>query len=204
MKSPGTPRLESWRKQSGIEEVVVHAAIDYVDALQASGGPHVDDVVVHQEIAAFDEFDSHLLGKKCVLEIRGVENSGRQQDDLRFVPRPRTGRGERPQRGQQCLRVVIDRAYSVVAEKRREDFLQHFAVRQHVGDAAGHAQIVFEHGEAAVGQTDQVGAADADVDSARNGEPAHFAAEVTATVHQFARDDAIREDSAVVIDVFQE
>ena len=96
---------------------------------------------------------------------------------------------------------MIDGPDAVVAEKRGENALEHFAIRQHVRDAAGHAKIVFEHGESAVGQTDQIGAADADVDIARNVEAAHFSAEVLAAIDEFARDDAFREDAAFVIDV---
>ena len=110
-------------------------------------------------------------------------------------------RREAAQRGEQRLRIVIDGPDAVVAKQGREDALQHFAVRQHVGDAAGHAQIVFEHGEAAVGQADQIGAADADVDVARDVEAAHFAAEMAAAIDEFAGDDAVGEDAAFVIDV---
>src|SRR5208282_2021825 len=58
-------------KAERVEEVVVNAAGDDVDAAKASGGAHVDDVVVDEQIAAFDELDAHLLREKCVLEIRG-------------------------------------------------------------------------------------------------------------------------------------
>jgi hypothetical protein len=80
---------------------------------------------------------------------------------------------------------------------------QDFPVGQHVGDAAGDAQIVFEHGEAAIGKADEIGAADADVDSARDVETAHLAAEVAASVDQFFGDDSVRQDSSVVVDVFE-
>ena len=38
----------------GVDEVVVYAAVDDVDATQAAGGAHVADVVVDDEVAAFD------------------------------------------------------------------------------------------------------------------------------------------------------
>ena len=99
---------------------------------------------------------------------------------------------------------MIDRGDTVIAEERGENLLQDFPVRQHVRYAAGHAEVVFEHGKTAVGQTHKIGAADADVDSAGNRESAHFTTEVTATVHQFARDNTIHQDPSVVIDVFEE
>ena len=66
-----------------IEEVVVHAAVDDVHAAQAGGRPHVDDVVVDEQVAAFDERDAHLAREKRVLEIRGVADARREHDEGR-------------------------------------------------------------------------------------------------------------------------
>ena len=99
---------------------------------------------------------------------------------------------------------MVDGPDAVVAEHRGEDALEDFAIGQHVGNAAGHAQVVFEDGEAAIGQAHKVGAADADVNVARDVEAAHFAAEVLAAVDQVARDDAFGKDAAFVIDVAEE
>ncbi len=65
-----------------IEEVVVDAAIDDVDALEAVDRFHVNDDAVDDQVAAFDEFDTHLLGEEAVFEIGAVVNAGREQDDL--------------------------------------------------------------------------------------------------------------------------
>ena len=65
-------------------------------------------------------------------------------------------RRQRPQRRQQRLAVVIDRPHVVAAEQQREHALDHLAVRQHVAHAAGHAQVVLQHREAAVWQPDQI------------------------------------------------
>ena len=186
-----------------VEEIIVDAAVDHIHALKARGGTHIDYVVVHQEIAALDQFDAHLPRQECVLEIGRVENARREQARLSARAARGTGWSQSAQRGQQSLRVVIDgqtRSRGTAWGKP----LQHFPVRQYVRYAAGNAQIVFEEGKAAVGQTDEIGAADTDVDSARNVESAHFAAEVAAPVHQFARDDTFRQDPSLVIDVFEE
>ena len=103
-----------------------------------------------------------------------------------------------------ALRIVVDGPDAVVAKQRGEDALENLAIGQHVGNAAGDAQIVFENGEAAIGKANQIGAADADVDVAWNIEATHFAAEMLAAVDQFARDDVVGEDAAFVIDVAQE
>ena len=108
MNSPGTPRPESLPETERIEKIVVHTAVDHIHAPQTGCRAHIHNIVVHQQVAAFDQFNTHLLRKKRVLEIRGIENSRGQQDDFRFVPRRRTGRGQRPQSGEQSLRIVID------------------------------------------------------------------------------------------------
>ena len=77
--------MESRRKHRGSTKIVVDAAIDDIHAAQAGGGAHVDDVVVHEQIAAFDQFDAHLLRQKSVLEIGGVVNAGGEQRRSRFV-----------------------------------------------------------------------------------------------------------------------
>src|ERR1700687_4821001 len=99
---------------------------------------------------------------------------------------------------------MLDRRNSVVAEQCGEDFLQHLAVRQHVGDAAWYTEIVFQHSKAPVWKAHQVGATDADVNPSRHSEIAHLTPEVAATVYQFPRYDAIRQNFSGVIDVLQE
>ena len=99
---------------------------------------------------------------------------------------------------------MVDGPDAVVLKHRREDALENFAVRQHVGNAAGDAEIVFEDGEVAVGHADEIGAADADVDVARDVEAAHFAAEMFTGINEFAGNDAFGEDAAFVINVAEE
>src|SRR5271167_4797914 len=99
---------------------------------------------------------------------------------------------------------MIDGANAVVAEESGKYSLQNFAIGEHVGNTAGHAQVVFENHEVAIGQARQIGAANADIDIARDAETAHLAAEVAATVNQLARYYPVGQDFAVVIDVFEE
>ena len=98
---------------------------------------------------------------------------------------------------------MIDWGNAIIAEERREDFFQNPPVGQHVGDATGDAEIVFEHGKAAIGKADQIGATDADVDSARDVEAAHLAPEVAAGVDEFLGDDPVGEDFSGVVNVFE-
>ena len=56
----------------------------------------------------------------------------------------------------------------------------------------------------AVLEADEIGAADGDVDVARDLEAGHLAAELRAGVDELAGDDAVFEDAAFVVDVFEE
>ena len=182
-------------------EVVVHAAIDDVDAAQSTGGAHIDDIVVGDQVAALDQLDAHLTGEVGVLKVGGVEDSGREEDDV--------GVGsslgcQRAQRAQQELGVLLDGADVIAAEELREDALHHAAVGQHVTDAGGDAEIVFEDDELAVLHSDKICSADRDVDVSRDLQADHLAAEVFTAIDKLARDDAVLEDAALVVDVLEE
>src|ERR1700757_2655852 len=71
-------------KDEGVTEVVVDATVDDVDALEAVGSAHVDDVVVGYEVATLNKIDAHLTGEIGVFEICGVEYAGCEQDDVRL------------------------------------------------------------------------------------------------------------------------
>ena len=98
----------------GVDEVVVDAAIDDVDSPQAGGRPHIDDVVVGDEVAAFDELDAHLAGEVGVLEVGGVEDAGGEKDDVGL--RAAFG-GERAETAEQELSVLLDGADVIGAEE---------------------------------------------------------------------------------------
>ncbi len=59
-----------------VEEIVVDAPVDHVDALEAFGRAHVDDLALDQQVAAFDEFDAELVGQERVLVVGRVERPG--------------------------------------------------------------------------------------------------------------------------------
>ena len=62
-----------------VQEVVVDAAVDDIDPAKTHGGPHVDDAVLHHQVAAFHQRNAHLLRQEAVFEIRGVVHARRQQ-----------------------------------------------------------------------------------------------------------------------------
>src|SRR6266496_3082264 len=89
---------------------------------------------------------------------------------------------------------MINWADAVDLEQSWENALQHFAIGQHVGNAAGYAQIVFKHGKAAIWQSHQVGAANADVNAARDRQSVHLAAEMFAAEDELTRNHAVGEN----------
>ena len=99
---------------------------------------------------------------------------------------------------------MVDGPDTVILKHGRENALENLTIGQHVGDAAGDAEIVFEYGEAAIGKVNQIGAANIDVNIARDAEAAHFAPEVATTIDEVARNDAVVEDFSFAVDVFQE
>ena len=126
----------------GIEEIVVDAAVEHIDLLRALGRAHVELVVLDEEIAALDEFDAELVGQEGMLVIGRVEPAGRQQRDGRLLA---AGGRDRTQRGEQRIGIIFDRRDAVLGEKIRHQPHHDFAILQHVGDAGGRADIVFEN-----------------------------------------------------------
>ena len=183
-----------------IQEVVVHAAVDDVHTAQAGGRPHVHDVVVDEQIPAFDQCDAHFAREKGMFEIGGVADAGREHH--------KGGIGdvgsERAKRGEQRLAVMRNRPHLIPVEKRRQDALGDLAVGEHIGDAAWNPEVVFEHDEGAVGRPDQIGSRNRDVDVAVDADAAHLAPVMPAAQHQFARDNPLGEYSRVVVDVLEE
>ena len=201
VEQPGTAQRRVGAEDQRIAEVVVHAAVDHVHALEAVGGAHVDNVVVGDQVAALDQVDAHLPREVGVLEVGGVEDSRREQHDIRL--RTTLGR-QRAQRGQQQLRIMLDGPHAITLKELREGPLHHAAVGEHVTHAGWHAQIVFEHHKLACVEPQQVRADHRDVDVARHLQAAHLAPVVFAAVDQLARHHAVVQDLGVEVDIAQE
>ncbi len=183
-----------------IDEIIVDAAVDHVDALEARGGAGIDDIVVDQEVAAFHQLDAHLAREEGVLEEGGVEHAGREHRDRDVVV---IGR-EAAQCGEKLVGIVLDGAHAGGAEHGREGPAHHVAVGEHVGDAGGDAEVVFQHDEIAGLVAHQIAAADIDIGAVRHGKATHLAAIVLRPVDHRARHDAVLQDARVAIDVAEE
>ena len=129
-----------------IEEVVIDAAVDHVDALRPLGRPHVDDAGLDEQVAALDQLDAELVGQERMLVIGRVVHAGGEQHDGRIARR--RIRRERFQRGEQFVGIVLHRRDAVAREQLREQPHHDLAVLQHVGDPGRRAGVVLEHIEA--------------------------------------------------------
>src|SRR5579864_129181 len=99
---------------------------------------------------------------------------------------------------------MIDGANSVIAKESGKYPLQDFSISEHVRNAAGNPQVVFEDRKTPIGQARQIGATEAYINVARDAEAAHLTAKVPATVDKSARHDPRCKYSAVIVDIFQE
>ena len=184
-----------------VDEVVVQAAVDGVDALQAVGRAHVDDVVADDEVGRLDELDAHLAREERVLEVGGVQRPGRPDDDGGLAL---GGGRDGAQRGEQELRVVVDRPHAVLVEEAGQQARHRDAVLQHVGDPRRRADVVLEHLPRAVRVAHEVAAGDVAVDAAGRADAVRGAGEVAAADDQPPRHDPRADDLARVVDVVDE
>src|SRR5882724_6289645 len=98
---------------------------------------------------------------------------------------------------------MIDRADAVIAKQSRKNSLENLAIGQHVRNAAGNAEIVFQNRKAPVRQPHQIRSANIDVNTARNAEVTHLATIVPAAIDEFLGHNPVREYSPLVVDVSQ-
>ena len=99
----------------GIKEVVIHTAVYDIDASRALCRAHEHDVVFYKQVHAFDEFDTHLLGEKGMLEVGRVVHAGCEHNDIGLTHIRGGGCGV-AQRVEQQVRVVRDRRDPMAGE----------------------------------------------------------------------------------------
>ena len=199
---PGTPSIEFGPEHQRVEEIVVDPPIDDVDPHGPFRGPHVDDVVAHEEIGGFDELDPELVREEGVLVERRVETA-RGQQDRRGVPAGRSGR-HRAQGGEERVRVVLDGRDPMAGEELREQPHHHLAVLEHVRDPGRRARIVLQDVEGALVHPYDVDAGDVDVDPVGDLEPDHLGTVVKVSEDQVLGDDAGLDALLRAVNVGQE
>ncbi len=140
-----------------------------------------------------------------MLEVGRVVHAGREHHHRRVVA---AARRDAAQGLQQQVGVVRDGRHGMQGEQLREQPHHHLAVLEHVGHAAGHAQVVLEHvvvaGAVGVAGAHDVDARDVRVHVARHVHADHLGTELRVVDHLVARHDAGLQDLLVVVDVVDE
>ncbi|MCY1360487.1 hypothetical protein D9M69_471170 [compost metagenome] len=154
-----------------IEEVVVDAPVDHVDALRPLRGAHEQVVVLDEQVAAFDQLHAHLLRQEGVLEVRRVVHARGQHHHRGIGDRLRRYAA---QHVEQQVGIVRHRRDAVAREQVGEQPHHHLAVFQHVRHPGGHAQVVFQHVELALAGTHHVDAGDVRIDVMRYVDAEHL------------------------------
>ncbi len=144
---------------------------------------------------------THLLGEEGVLEIGGIEDTGRQYRDDGCLTR--VGR-ERSKKAGKLVGVVVDGVDVEVAEQVREDTLGDLAVLEHVRDPRRHAQVVFEHVHSPVRVTYEIAATDMGPDSLRRVDPLALREVVHRRGQHLVRENSIGDDLGVAVKVVNE
>ena len=187
-------------KGERVEEVIVDAAIDDIDALAPLRGAHEHARIVDEEIGALHELHAHRLREKGVLEVRGVVRAGREQHDHRIV---RRGRRDRAQHVEQILRIALHRPNIVVLKELRPRALEHAPILDDVRHARRRAQVVLEHHQLTPAIAHEIAADDVRVHAERNVDLAELATVAARAEHELGRDHARAQDALVVIHVVQ-
>ena len=184
----------------GVQVFVVDAAVEYIHLAEALGGAHIEQAVADGQIAALHQFGADFAGQEHMLvEGRVVDAGGQQgQGGVGLA-----AGGQFAEGGLQCGAVAFDFPHPRAAVEPGQAGFGRLAVGDHIGYAGGDAQVVFQHAEAVVG-ADDVGAADGDPDAVGGREILHFFAELGALAHHILGDDAVVDDAALAVDVFQE
>ena len=184
-----------------IEIVIVDAPVDHVNLAFALGGAHIHRVVAAEKIRTLDQFNTHLPGQQRVLEVGGVERTGRQHHHGRIAL---IGRRSIAQCPQQMRRIVVDRPHPVGAEQVGEYAGHHPAVLHDVGHTRRRAQVVLEHPESALRVPDEVDTGDVYAHAVGRADASRLPVEVLAGGDQPTGDDAVAEDFLIAVDVVEE
>ncbi|MCY1230398.1 hypothetical protein D9M72_428090 [compost metagenome] len=181
-----------------IEEVVVDAPVDHVDALRPLRGAHEQVVVLDEQVAAFDQLHAHLLRQEGVLEVRRVVHARGQHHHRGIGDRLRRYAA---QHVEQQVGIVRHRRDAVAREQVGEQPHHHLAVFQHVRHPGGHAQVVFQHVELALAGTHHVDAGDVRIDVMRYVDAEHLGPVLGVVVDLVGWDHAGADDVLAVVDI---
>ena len=192
-------------KSQRVEIVIVHAAVNHIDASGAAGSAHIDKVVLDKQVLPLDQLHTHLLRQEGVFKVGRVVHAGGEHHNGGIGG---GGRRHGAQGFQQQVRVMRHRGHAVLAEELGKQPHHHLAVFQHVADSAGNAQVVFKHVVLAlalrIGRANDVDAADVRVNVARHVHIHHLGPELRVLENLLRRNHTRLDDLLPVINIVNE
>ena len=186
------PQHRVGAKDEWVEEVVIDAPVNHIDALRPPCGLGKHTPFRHKEVRALNELHAHLLGQIGMLEVGAVKDT-RREDDHRGVVHP--GRGHRAQVFKQQVWVMLDWRNRMLGEELREEPHHHPTVLDHVRHAGGHPQVVLEHEELALPSPHDVHPTDVGPDLVRQPNACNLGAVLRVLVDELGRHDAFLNDA---------
>ncbi|MNV50767.1 hypothetical protein D3C71_1427940 [compost metagenome] len=197
---------QTWHAEHGvrverqrIEIGIVESAVNDIHLFRAGGGAHIDTIIADKQVGAFHQLHAHFTGQERVFEVGTVEAARGQHHGCGVVQRAGALEGV-----QQQVRVMIDGRHALGGEEFWEQTHHHLAVFEHVADAAGRTQVVFQYVIATVAVTDQIDPGDMGINATVQIQALHGDLITLVSQDLFGRDDALLEDALAVVDVGQE
>src|SRR5436305_1636803 len=84
----------SAREGQWIKKIVINTTIDHIHSLEARCSTHINDVILNQEITAFNKLNAHMTRQKSMFKIGGIIHTRSKQNDNGFAT---AGRSQRMQ-----------------------------------------------------------------------------------------------------------
>ncbi len=160
-------------------------------------------MVLHDEVASFDEIDAHLCRQEDVLEVRRVEHARREDDDVGAGTGGR--RGGRLQCREQEIAVVRDGSDPAVVEQLGEQPSHGLTVLDDIADTAWRTEIVLQDAIGAIDVTNEVDPRHQAAGAGRYHDPDRLRAVALGAHDQAARDDPVVDDlCSAGVDVVEE
>ena len=165
-------------------------------------GPHLHPPVDHAQIAAFDQFGTHLVSQKSVFEIGAVVDARRKHGDVGLALASR--RRARSEAFCQLARIGGN-GFDVHLRKQFGEHRHHrFAVFEHIAHPRRGSGVVFQH-EPFIGTgADQIDPDDVGVDFARRRETDHLLKPCRIVAEQPRRNAACAQDFLPVVKIVDE
>jgi hypothetical protein len=179
-----------------IEQARVEPPPQRIDPLHPRDRPHINLIVAHREVGAFDQQKPQIACEMRLFGIAGVEPARRQQPDARFGAPARRRQPVAHPREERCVAFDVQpRLQSAQCPRHRQPVFERIARPRR------RAQMVGQHAPAAFRTATQIGGEEMQMLAARRLHPHHRAHEERAARDQRRRKLTPRDQSAGAVDV---